>query len=334
MIFLKRFARRLALLLAMILLTVTLLAACGKTLADDEGPYIPATSDTATAGQEASSTEDASLPTEEDSTAPEEEPNDPVIAQSSTNPLAVAAQPTSSPQAQSTSLATNGGANAVQAEVLGYVKQVQEIFNSKNFTIKGNGVLSGAATALTMAVSGDKTAIELPTSVVLQLAPDDMVAGGKAAMEQLLGKTSRLVLSPERALWVLPGINSYMDIGNDLGGLPLDGIAGLTAWFGSSDVLKNVKASTAMVNGKENLVATLAGQDGKDIARLCFLDGKLTRIEPLGDAAKVISKIDVASLIKSADASYFSTKNLLPLDLSRLQALGGIDNLPTLPKFW
>jgi hypothetical protein len=87
------------------------------------------------------------------------------------------------------------------------------------------------------------------------------------------------------------------------------------------------------VNGKEHRVATVRDEDGKELARLYFLQGELKRVDILQENADTIV-LNVTSLQNTADASYFSTKGLLPIDLNALSGLGGAGGGLSIPNLW
>ncbi len=322
MIFLRRFKQPLALSLATALLAAVLLAGCGNTVDD------PTTTGVASDTRTAAYTETVgdgisisySVPTQTDTTEAS-------VTESATRTVV---------ESRTKKDNTPANASPQSAQVLKYVEQVQDILNSKNFTLKGNGSLgSGTASAVTLAASGDKTAIEFPTAMLSQLS-GEMGIGDLSGLESVVGETSRLVVSPGRALLVFPRISNYVDVSDEAGDMQLGEIDNLTEYLGGSDVLKNVKTSTAKLNGKEHQVATIADDSGKSIARLYFLEGQLRRIEPLGDAKGTIPALDVTSLSGTTGSRFFETDNLLPLDLKSMQSildgLGRDLNLPSLPS--
>jgi YD repeat-containing protein len=313
--------RRLLLCIACILLAAALLAGCGKTGGDSP------TQSEAAAGAQAGSTNDASAtPSSDldvsltgDDAIPGTEAPTAVPQNSSTLPNGT------TPASTTKKSATAGAA----ADVLAYVKQVQDTLNSKNFTLKG----SASSSPLVLVASGDKVAFEAPTSWLMsQLAATDagLSTAEAASMTTLLGKTLRLVATPERTLLVMPDLRAYSDLGDvGVGDVSTEDFEELFNYLGGKDALKNIKTSTATLNGKEHQVATIKDEDGKDLARLYFLQGQLKRIELLQGDLK--TTLDVTSLQNTADASYFSTKGLYPFDFSALQGMGGLGGM-TLPN--
>ena len=216
-----------------------------------------------------------------------------------------------------------GGVSAFAAtpeeEARALLEQTVGILNGKIYILKGRSTSpTGGFTTLVMAMDQDKlmaeTEMDWPAMVATTGAP--RLAG--FILQLVLGKSMRMVLSPEGMYWIFPDRRLYLDLGALMGG-DMGGFMETLDMLGVAEVPEDLDVTQPVIGGKTYLCVTLENQEDGNTSSYYFLNGQLKRITVTQYGEDMVIEIDQFSA--QVDESYFSTRWLLPIPLRWLAPL-------------
>ena len=210
-----------------------------------------------------------------------------------------------------------------EEEARALLEQTQAIFNSRTYILKGRGTSpvgpGGSGTAhLVMAMDKDKLMVETEVDWPAMMAA---VGGSHLAgfiLQMVLGKSFRMVFSPEGVFWVFPDRRLYLDLAPMMEAEGAEGAASLIEGLDmlgiSGAIPEDLDVTQPVIGGKTYLCVTFDGYEGSSMSYY-FLDGQLKRIEVFNETSDENMVIEIDQLSGTVDASYFSTRWLVPIPL-------------------
>ena len=232
------------------------------------------------------------------------------------------------------------GVAAQTSEVYPLVKNVQEIFNSRSYYLKGRGSspMGGAGSSgyssLVMAMDQDKLMVEteMDWAAMMKIAAAESgdvatatIQGG--ILQATLGRKFRMIFSPEGTYWAFPDKKIYIDLASMMGAEGAERAAslvqGLDMLGQGGEIPQDIPATRVKADGKEYLCGTLRDEAGTAVMRYFFLDGQLKRIEVFAEESDENMVIEIDELSGKPDAGLFSVKGYRAMPLMEMAKLFG-----------